>query len=362
MFSFLHKKKVWLSGITGFKGAWLTMLLLQSKCEIVGYSLEPSTNPSLFQILNLKTKIKTWQCSDIRYPCEVENSISSFQPDFLFHLAAQPLVRQSYLNPVETYEVNLMGTIHVLQALRKLKNKCVALIITTDKCYENREWIHAYREEDPLGGFDPYSSSKAACEIAISSWRRSFFQNHPVRIAAVRAGNVIGGGDWAQDRIVPDAIRALQQGRPIPIRNPNSTRPWQHVLEPLSGYLMLAQKLWEDENFLEKIPNSNSPFAHAFNFGPNLDSNRTVRQLVDEILKHWQGSWEHVGEPNAPHEASKLNLATDKAFHLLGWQPRWSFEKTIEKTVEWYRSFWQGADPIEITHKQIQEYFEGFDF
>jgi CDP-glucose 4,6-dehydratase len=210
-----------------------------------------------------------------------------------------------------------------------LTKPCAAIMVTTDKCYENREWLQAYREEDPLGGYDPYSSSKGAAEIAIAAWRRSFFKNSPVRVASARAGNVVGGGDWALDRIVPDAMRGLALGQSIPVRNPNATRPWQHVLEPLSGYLLLAAQL--------KQAQSPTPLTSAFNFGPHLESNQSVRRLVEEILKHWPGSWVDGTDPQAVHEASLLNLATDKAFHLLGWSPRWNFADTMQRTVAWYR-------------------------
>jgi CDP-glucose 4,6-dehydratase len=246
-----------------------------------------------------------------------------------------------------------------MEALRSLEKPCSAVLITTDKCYENREWVHAYREEDPLGGFDPYSSSKASTEIAIASWRRSFFAGHPVRVASVRAGNVIGGGDWAKDRIVPDCIRALQQNAPIPIRNKIATRPWQHVLDPLSGYLWLAVVLSRPA----LGPYDTRLYASAFNFGPSLDSNRTVADLVTEVLKHWPGRWDDRSDPKAVHEAKLLNLSTDKAFHLLGWKPVWAFEKSIDATVEWYRKAFDVTDTpsatsqlIELTSRQITDY------
>lgn len=249
-----------------------------------------------------------------------------------------------------------MGTIHLLEALRTVEKDCVAIFVTTDKCYENREWIHGYRETDPLGGRDPYSSSKAAAEIAIASWRASFFHEHPVRLASVRAGNVIGGGDWAEDRIVPDAIRALQRGESIPVRNARATRPWQHVLEPLSGYLSLAASL------CAAIGKSDRPktdtLCSAFNFGPELGSNRTVGDLVAEILANWPGGeWTDRSDPRAPHEAGLLNLDTDKAFHLIQWQPAWNFRQTIAESVAWYRQC--AAAPAEtrkITARQIAEY------
>jgi CDP-glucose 4,6-dehydratase len=255
---------------------------------------------------------------------------------------------------VETYATNVLGTINVLEALRELQHSCVGVMVTTDKCYANREWVHGYREEDALGGYDPYSSSKAAAEIAIASWRRSFFMNHPVRIASARAGNVIGGADWATDRLVPDCVRSLQNEQAIPVRNRFSTRPWQHVLEPLSGYLWLAAVL-ANQSFR---PFGREVLESAFNFGPAIESNRTVAELVQEILKHWPGSWEDKSDPNAVHEASLLNLSTDKAYHLLAWKPVWSFEKAVQATIGWYRTV-SGSSEVrasEITSAQIVEY------
>ncbi|MEI8309890.1 MAG: CDP-glucose 4,6-dehydratase [Verrucomicrobiota bacterium] len=347
-------KKVWLSGISGFKGAWLAEWLLSLGAEIRGFSLPPPTAPSLFEQTGLASRVVR-DCADLRDADAVKASLTEARPDFVFHLAAQPLVRLSYREPVETWNTNVMGTIHVLEALRGLDKACAAIMVTTDKCYENREWLHGYREEDALGGHDPYSSSKAGCELAIASWRRSFFKDHPVKVASARAGNVIGGGDWAQDRIVPDCIRALEKGEAIPVRNKTATRPWQHVLEPLGGYLLLASQLAS----LSSVQSSAS--ATAFNFGPALDSNRTVADIVQEILKHWPGEWQDKSDPGAPHEAGKLNLATDKAFHLLGWQPRWDFPTTIEKTVAWYRGAVNCHSPEEfsaLTRHQIQEYTE----
>ena len=235
-------KNVWLSGHTGFKGAWLAHWLLGLGAKVHGFALPPATEPALFDQLGLVNQMEH-QLADIRDSGAVAASIAAVQPDFVFHLAAQAILRTSYEIPIETYATNVMGTIHVLEALRALKKPCAAVLVTTDKCYENREWVYGYREDDPLGGYDPYSSSKAAAEIAISAWRRSFFGEHPVRVASGRAGNVIGGGDWAKDRIVPDCIRHLQRNESIPVRNPRATRPWQHVLEPLSGYLWLAARV-----------------------------------------------------------------------------------------------------------------------
>ncbi len=335
-----RNKTVWLSGHTGFKGAWLAQWLLELGAEVHGFALEPETKPSLFNQLALAKKIHH-RIADIRDAAAVKKAIRAAQPDFVFHLAAQPLVRLSYEQPVATYETNVMGTIHVMEALRDLKKKCAAVLVTTDKCYENREWHHGYREEDPLGGSDPYSSSKAAAEITIAAWRRSFFKNHPVKIASARAGNVIGGGDWAKDRIVPDCIRALQGKQAVAVRNPNSTRPWQHVLEPLSGYLWLAARLSQPLAAPKRSAGGstiNRQLCSAFNFGPNRAANRTVRELVEEILKHWPGRWVDKSNPRAVHEAKLLHLETDKALHLLKWKPVWNFSETVAQTVIWYHA------------------------
>jgi len=349
MFSdaFRHKT-VWLSGHTGFKGAWLAHWLLALGAKVRAFALEPPTRPALFDMLGLATRLDH-QIADIRDAAAVKKSIDQTQPDFVFHLAAQAILRTSYDQPEETYATNVMGTIHLLQALRALRKPCAAVIVTTDKCYENREWIHGYREEDPLGGYDPYSSSKAAAEIAVAAWRRSFFAGHSVRAATARAGNVIGGGDWAKDRIVPDCIRALQSNQPIPVRNKSATRPWQHVLEPLSGYLWLAARL-------AQAP-APDPLASAFNFGPGHESNRTVVQLVGEVLKHWPGKWEDRSDPKAVHEARLLQLTTDKAHALLGWSPVWTFPTAIEQTVAWYRETSNRPQAAAaLTSSQIERY------
>ncbi|MDQ2918861.1 MAG: CDP-glucose 4,6-dehydratase, partial [Verrucomicrobiota bacterium] len=332
-------RTVWLSGHTGFKGSWLATWLLELGARVHGYALEPATQPSLFEQLSLVSRLHAHEIADVRNAAMVEKSIRAAKPDFVFHLAAQPLVRYSYQQPQETYATNVMGTVHVLEALRKVDRPCCAVFVTTDKVYENLESQHAYREEDPLGGFDPYSSSKAAAEIAIASYRRSFFvpNESATAIASARAGNVIGGGDWALDRIVPDSIRALQCGEPIPVRNKKSARPWQHVLEPLGGYLALAAGL----------AGGNGALRSAFNFGPGEESNRTVEEVVTAILARWPGTWEDKSDANAPHEAGRLNLAIAKAFRLLNWSPVWNFEETISETVAWYRGA-QNADATEI--------------
>jgi CDP-glucose 4,6-dehydratase len=346
-------RRVLVTGHTGFKGAWLCEWLLDLGAQVAGTSLAPNTTPSLFEQLGLEGRLDH-HLQDIRQAGAIAGIVRDFRPDFLFHLAAQPLVRLSYEQPVETWETNVLGTIHLLEALRPLVNPCAALFITTDKCYENREWLYAYREADPLGGHDPYSSSKAGAEIAIAAWRRSFFpEAGPVKIASARAGNVIGGGDWALDRIVPDAMRALARGEAVPVRNKTSTRPWQHVLEPLGGYLWLAALLAEPA--LAGAP-SPAIFRDAFNFGPRLESNRTVAQLVAEILKHRPGQWEDRSNPQAPHEAGLLNLSIDKAFHLLRWRPVWDFEETVARTAAWYTGVEHSQSPLALTRSQIAAY------
>ena len=338
-------KRVWLSGHTGFKGSWLSEWLLDLGAIVHGYALAPDTTPALFEQLGLAGRLEH-EVADIRDAKAVKKSIDAFRPDFVIHMAAQPLVRRSYSIPVETYETNVMGTINVLETLRGVESSCSAVIVTTDKCYENHESGRAYEEQDSLGGHDPYSSSKAMAEIATSAYRNSYFLKSPVRVASARAGNVIGGGDWAEDRIVPDAMRALNQGCKIAVRNPKAVRPWQHVLEPLGGYLTLAARLAADTSL-----------ATAFNFGPGPDSNRTVEDLVTEILKNRQGSWEDVSDPASLHEATLLNLSIKKANRLLGWKPGWNFEETIKQTVTWYDQVHHNTvSPLEITRQQIAEY------
>jgi CDP-glucose 4,6-dehydratase len=330
-------KRVFLTGHTGFKGSWLAEWLLSLGAEVTGFALPPPTTPSLFDQLGLADRLRHI-LGDVRDLSAVQRALNECRPDFVFHLAAQPLVRLSYDQPVETYATNIMGTVNVLEAVRLRGKPCAIVAITTDKCYDNKEWVHSYREEDPMGGYDPYSSSKGAAELVIASYRRSYFSSadSPVKLASARAGNVIGGGDWALDRIVPDCIRALARGETIPVRNKIATRPWQHVLEPLSGYLWLGACLHSSQ-----LTAFSSQLTSAFNFGPALASNRTVAELVQEILKHWPGKWEDKSDPKAVHEAKLLNLATDKAHHFLGWAPAWPFAETLKQTVAWYH---QAAD------------------
>lgn len=357
VFSDIYRgKRVLVTGHTGFKGSWLCEWLCQLGAEVTGFSKDIPTTPSLFEQLGLASRLRDCR-GDVRDLSALSSLIHDFKPEFVFHLAAQSLVRLSYEQPVETYSTNVLGTVNVLESVRQAKRPCAVVCVTTDKCYENKEWVHSYREEDAMGGHDPYSSSKGAAEIAISSYRRSFFsakQSH-VRVASARAGNVIGGGDWALDRIVPDCIRALQRGEAIPVRNKVATRPWQHVLEPLSGYLALAAKIHQAREKGEEAALDH--FCSGYNFGPALNSNRTVADLVTESLKHWPGAWEDTSDPNAVHEATLLNLATDKAFHFLKWQPVWEFPQTIERTVSWYRHC--SADSSEaasLTARQITDY------
>ncbi|MES2308282.1 MAG: CDP-glucose 4,6-dehydratase [Verrucomicrobiota bacterium] len=348
-------RKVLVTGDTGFKGSWLCEILLGWGAEVHGIALEPNTTPALYTQLDLGKRIQHTTL-DIRNAAGIQSLISALKPDFIFHLAAQSLVRESYVTPLETFDVNLMGTLHILEAMRSL-DRSVGVMITTDKCYENREMNYAYQEEDPMGGYDPYSASKATAEIGISSYRRSFFKDkNEIGIASARAGNVIGGGDWAKDRILPDSMRSLAQGDSISVRNPRSTRPWQHVLEPLGGYLKLGASL--DESIRLKNRDQKEMYRSAFNFGPTDDSNRTVEVLVEEVLKHWSGSWENLAEKNAPHEAGLLHLNINKAREILKWTPHWNFETTIQKTVEWYKMVHEKKEsPQEMTRRQIKEYF-----
>ena len=349
--SAFRDRTVWISGHTGFKGSWLCEWLLALGARVHGFALPPPTTPALFDQLGLADRINH-TVEDIRNAAAVHQAIERAQPDFVFHLAAQPLVRESYSQPLETYAINVMGAVHVLDALRSLRKPCRAVFVATDKCYENSEWVYGYRENDPLGGHDPYSSSKAAAEIVVSAFRRSYFSKHPIQIASARAGNVIGGGDWAADRIVPDAARALLQNLPIAVRNPHATRPWQHVLDPLSGYLWLAACLSNPQTRPQSVP---SDLASAFNFGPAYDGNATVAALMTEFLKHWPGRWEDHSQPHAVHEAGRLQLATDKARALLGWAPVWNFPTAVEQTAAWYRNT---GNKRAFTQQQIAAYTE----
>ena len=346
--TFWRNRRVALTGHTGFKGSWLSFWLLQFQANVSGFAMPPETESALFKQLKLTSHLDH-NTGDIRNEEAVRLWFHKVQPEVIFHLAAQPLVRRSYRDPLLTWHTNVLGTINVLEAVRGLPHPCAIIVVTTDKVYENREWAYAYREVDRLGGHDPYSSSKAATELAISSWRSSFFRfDSHIRVATARAGNVIGGGDWAEDRIVPDLVRALSEGRPIEVRNPKAVRPWQHVLEPLSGYLILAERLLADE--AQKCQG-------AFNFGPEPADFRSVGELVDESLKHWPGSWQNESDSDGPHEANLLNLTIEKARQQLGWQPRWNFEEAIKHTITWYRKVLQEkAGAEEMCLAQIRNF------
>jgi CDP-glucose 4,6-dehydratase len=345
-------KRVLVTGHTGFKGSWLCEWLLSLGAEIAGYSLDPQPHEILYGQLELGSRIAVDRRGDLADRKALTALVTNFSPEIVLHLAAQPLVRLSYEIPVETFSTNVIGTAHLLEAMRLHGKPCSVICVTTDKCYENREWLHAYRENDPMGGHDPYSASKGAAELVISSYRNSFFSSdEKIRVASARAGNVIGGGDWAQDRIIPDCVRSIRKGVPIPVRNKTATRPWQHVLEPLSGYLWLAARL--------SAPKTDFPLSDictGFNFGPALTSNRTVAQLVNQLTQHLGGEWFDASDPAARHEASILNLAIGKAFHLLQWQPVWDFEETLAKTAGWYLAEADGKDLEELTRSQISSY------
>ncbi len=352
---FWRGRRVWISGHTGFKGSWLALWLLHWGAIVEGYALDPESigNCSLFESLDISKDLSNDIRDDLLNIDRLRNRIKTFSPDVVFHLAAQPLVQKSYREPLNTWKTNVIGTCNVLDSLRDLDHLCIVLVITTDKVYQNNEWDFAYRESDSLGGHDPYSSSKAAVELAIASWRSSFcgtssHQTSNLRLASARAGNVIGGGDWAENRIVPDAIRSLINEQPILVRAPFSTRPWQHVLEPLGGYLLLAEQLY-----------LNPKLTTAFNFGPQRSSNRSVRELIEEILQHWPGKWIDQSNLDTKHEASRLDLSTDRAFHQLGWVANWSFEVTVSETVNWYRSFYLGEAARDLCIDQIERYIRG---
>jgi len=336
------------TGDTGFKGSWLSLCLKEMGAIVHGYALAPETQPALFDQLYLEKGILHSE-GDIRNLDTVRQWIINVQPEVVFHLAAQPIVRRSYREAHLTWETNVIGTVNLLQSLRELKGSCAVVVVTTDKVYENQERAYAYNEGDRLGGHDPYSSSKAAVELAVSSWRKSFWQKkNLVRVATARAGNVIGGGDWSEDRILPDLARALAAGKTISVRNPLAVRPWQHVLDPIFGYLQLAKKLKEK---------SDPIWQSAFNFGPEATGFRTVSELVQNALQHWAGHWSVLAGSHAPHEATNLSLNIEKARQQLKWQPRWHFEEAVKQTVDWYRHVCQNpASAREMCLKQIKSY------
>ena len=350
--NFFKGKRVLVTGHTGFKGSWLSIWLHELGAEVVGVSQEPFTNRDNFVLSGIGHKIMADLRANICDGQKMKEIFQKYQPEIVFHLAAQPLVRYSYEQPVETYEANVMGTIHVMEAIRSTDSVKVGVMITTDKCYNNKEQMRGYKEDDPFGGYDPYSSSKGACEIAIQSWRRSFFnpedygKKHHVSLASVRAGNVIGGGDWALDRIIPDCIKALEQDKVIDIRSPKAIRPWEHVLEPLSGYMLLAKKLWEHP----------TEFCEGWNFGPESESVSTVWEVATELIKNYgKGELKDSSDSNAVHEAKLLMLDITKAKTKLGWKPRMNMRQCMELVADWYKRY-QTEDVYQLCIEEIHQF------
>lgn len=350
--SFWKDKKVFVTGHTGFKGSWLCLWLNLLEADVTGYALQPPTQPSLFELGKIDQLVQSI-IGDVRNGVELNQAMVKTQPEIVIHLAAQPLVRDSYENPSGTYAINVMGTVNLFEAVRVCKSVRAVVNVTTDKCYENKEWLWGYRENEPLGGYDPYSSSKACSEMVTAAYRSSFFNPehhdvHKVSLASARAGNVIGGGDWAKDRLIPDCIKSLTNKEPILIRNPNAVRPWQHVLESLSGYLILCEKQYD----------ASRDYAEGWNFGPDEKDAKTVEYIVNRMCSLWgNGAKYIIDDGQHPHEAHYLKLDCTKAKNILGWQPRWSLDTALEKIVEWYRSYLADPKTVQaISLKQIKDY------
>lgn len=346
---FWKGKNVFLTGHTGFKGSWLSLWLASMGAKVTGYALAPNTTPNLCDVLGISSLIEKSHIADIRDLAGLLNAMSVAKPDVVIHMAAQPLVRYSFANPVETYATNVMGTVHVLESTRSIDSVRATVVVTTDKCYENKEWVWGYRENEPMGGYDPYSNSKGCAELVTSAYRQSYFSspNSTNNVASARAGNVIGGGDWSENRLIPDAIRAFEANKPLMIRNPLATRPWQHVLEPLSGYLILAQALYEQ----------GSAFASGWNFGPRDEDNRAVQEVANLLISGWgeTARWYKEGSEQ-PHEAILLKLDCSKARTQLGWLPKWNLETAIQKIVEWQKAYQAKESMQEISLSLINHY------
>lgn len=352
--AFWQGKRVLLTGHTGFKGSWLSLWLQSMGAQVVGYALAPPSNPSLFEVAHVG-KGMTSLIGDIRDLEQLRKAFADYKPEIVIHMAAQALVRYSYAEPVETYSTNVMGTVNLLEAVRGTGSVKAVVNVTSDKCYENREWAWGYRENEAMGGYDPYSSSKGCAELVAAAYRNSYFhpekyKEHGIALASVRAGNVIGGGDWADDRLIPDIMRAITQGKPVNIRNPHAIRPWQHVLEPLSGYLLLAQNLYEE----------GAVYAEGWNFGPSDEDAKPVQWIVEKLTEAWGegASWKLDGG-NHPHEAHYLKLDCSKAKARLGWHPRWHLDETLSRIVDWQKNYQQGMDMKTVTLGQIDIYLKG---
>ncbi len=349
---FWRSRRVFLTGHTGFKGSWLALWLQQLGANVTGYALAPATNPSLFNIANVSAGM-TSVLGDIRDATRLQQTLQKAQPEVVLHLAAQPIVRLSYSDPVETYSTNVMGLVNLFEAIRAVGGVRACVNVTSDKCYENHEWVYGYRESDAMGGYDPYSSSKGCAELVTAAYRRSFFSGEDpskaVALASARAGNVIGGGDWAPDRLIPDIMRAVAARTPVEIRHPGAVRPWQHVLEPLSGYLMLAERLMGE---------SGAGYAQGWNFGPAPSDTRPVAWIADYVTRLWGGgaSWRHIDTSDGLHEAHSLSLDCLKAHRELNWRPAWNIDAALEKIVDWHRSHLAGADMKECSLQQIAQY------
>lgn len=338
-------KRVFLTGHTGFKGSWLSLWLHSLGAEVTGYALEPQTEPAMFTLCQLEQDVNHI-IGDVRDYEHLTQAMRECRPDIVFHLAAQPLVRYSYAHARETYETNVMGTVNVLEAVKSVETVQAVVVITSDKCYENKEWEYGYREIDPMGGYDPYSSSKGCAELVVAAYRKSFFNERGIALASARAGNVIGGGDWAEDRLIPDFVRAVVAGRELVIRSPNAIRPWQHVMEPLAGYLQLAALMYHDSKI----------YADCWNFGPREDNVMTVEQVLQQVIKVWGAGSFSVGISPSAHEAQLLKLDISKVATYLNWYPKYDANKTIRETIHWYKAFLNGEDMKAVSLQQIGDY------